>query len=108
MCDGQLDEFGILVSRCDDLLLGLNAIVLVMSILNIILCKDLHQVLGHCVCVFDLKTHRDEFNAALNAYTELLRDNCLFDCRSEIACEGFATKACVEIFSFDWTGVWRP
>ena len=59
MCDGQHDEFGVLVSRCDDLLLGLNTIILVVSILDIRLRKHFHYVLFHSVCVFDLQSHRD-------------------------------------------------
>ena len=45
---------------------------------------------------------------APNANTELLRDDSLFDCGSKIAREGFATMACVEVFSIDWTGIGGP
>jgi len=91
----------------DDLLLDLNMmIVFVVRALEIPLRrKHFHRILCLYDCLPDVQTHRDNFKAASNKDTESQRDNSLFDSGSESAREGFATKSCVEIFRFDWTGV---
>ena len=107
MCNCELDEFGISLGCCDELLLGLCAIVFVVRILDIFLCEHLHNVVRNRVSEFDLQAYRDEFNTALDTDTELLRDNSILDRRGESTREGFAKEARVEVFCFNRAGVWR-